>query len=334
MFARPHSLIAHLDGAGDVLLDGPVIRALAAGSRRVTMLCGPRGAPAAALLPGLDEVIVHAAGWVEPEPPPVEREVAMSLVDRIAELGVDQALIFTSAGQSPLPLALLLRLAGVPRLGAISPDHAGSLLDIRLELDDQTEHEVARSLALADAMGCPLPACDDGRLTIERRAELPEEIAELAPYVIVHPGTSGPAVWPVEKHAQLVRLLVAWGRRVVVTGTRDQIALCAQVTGPPRPEVRGLVGDTDLATLVEVMAAADAVVSASSGAAHVAAAAGAPVVSLCETSEPPSRGRPWRVPYTMLGCDEGRGLEALEARDVLTSVQVLVSEARAAVPVS
>ena len=45
-------LIARQDNLGDVLLAGPAVRAVAASGAHVTMLCGPRGAAAAELLPG------------------------------------------------------------------------------------------------------------------------------------------------------------------------------------------------------------------------------------------------------------------------------------------
>ena len=53
-------LVVRLDNDGDVLLAGPAVRAVAAGADRVTLLCGPRGRAAAALLPGVDELIVLA----------------------------------------------------------------------------------------------------------------------------------------------------------------------------------------------------------------------------------------------------------------------------------
>ena len=68
----PHVLAVRLDNEGDVLLAGPAIRALAAGADRVTLLCGPRGRQAAALLPGVDEVLCGRAPWIDPEPDPVE----------------------------------------------------------------------------------------------------------------------------------------------------------------------------------------------------------------------------------------------------------------------
>jgi HAD superfamily hydrolase (TIGR01662 family) len=65
-------LVARSDSAGDVLLTGPAIRAVAAGADRVVLLCGPRGRAAAGLLPGVDEVIEWRLPWIDPQPGPVD----------------------------------------------------------------------------------------------------------------------------------------------------------------------------------------------------------------------------------------------------------------------
>nr|MDQ3611374.1 glycosyltransferase family 9 protein [Actinomycetota bacterium] len=111
-------LVARLDSDGDVLLAGPAVRAVAAGARRVSLLCGPRGESATRLLPGVDDVIVHRAPWIDADPPPVSREDSEALVDAVAARGIDEALVLTSFHQSPLPLALLLRFAGVATIAA------------------------------------------------------------------------------------------------------------------------------------------------------------------------------------------------------------------------
>src|SRR4051794_36371909 len=128
-------LVARMDNDGDVLLAGPAVRAVATRARRVTLLCGPRGQAAAALLPCPDGVIVHRAAWIDPEPEPIDPEAAMRFVAELAARRIHQALILTSFHQSPLPLALLLRLAGVPVVAAISEDYPGSLLDVRHRVD-------------------------------------------------------------------------------------------------------------------------------------------------------------------------------------------------------
>jgi len=126
-----HVLVARQDSMGDVLLAGPAVRAVAAGAGRVTLLCGPRGREAGELLPGVDEVVVEHAAWIDAEPRQVTRRGIDSVVDRLTDLEIDQAVVLTSFRQSPLPLALLLRMAGVPTIAAVSVDYPGSLLDVR-----------------------------------------------------------------------------------------------------------------------------------------------------------------------------------------------------------
>jgi ADP-heptose:LPS heptosyltransferase len=301
MTGLPHTLVARLDSAGDVLLQGPAVRAVAAGSRRVSLLCSPQGAAAAGLLPGVDELLVYPAEWIDPEPRPVRREAVMALVERLAGLRLDAAVVLTSYHQSPLPLALLLRMAGVPQVGAISDDYPGSLIDVRHRVPGDV-HEVERSLSLAAAMGFHLPAGDDGGLGLRRPGRLPAEAAGLAPFVVVHPGASVPArMWSPWRHARLVDELASRGRRVVVTGSEDEAALCARVAGRPRPGVLDLSGRTDLATLAEVLAAAEVVVCGNTGPAHLSAAVGTPVVSLFSPVVPATRWRPWKVLHALLG---------------------------------
>jgi len=293
-----HVLCVRLDSEGDVLLAGPAIRAVAAGAERVTLLCGPRGRQAAGLLPGVDDVRVWHAPWIDPEPEPVTQESVDRLLAELRALRPDRALVFGSFHQSPLPTALLLRLAGVPWIGATSTDYPGSLLDLRHRISDDV-HEVERALALAAAAGFHLPPGDDGSLAVEH-----EPVRDGMPYVVVHPGASVPArAWAPERHAELVSALADAGRRVVVTGAPSEAALTARVAGPPRPGVIDLGGATTLGELAGVLAGADAVVVGNTGPAHLAAAVGTPVVSLFALTVPAVRWRPWRVPHELLSVD-------------------------------
>jgi ADP-heptose:LPS heptosyltransferase len=309
-----HVLVARQDSLGDVLLAGPAVRAVAAGAGRVTLLCGPRGRAAAELLPGVDEVVVAHAGWIDPEPRPVTRTGVDALVDRLVDLELDQALVLTSFHQSPLPLALLLRMAGVPTIAAVSVDYPGSLLDVRHRVDEDL-HEVERGLSLAATLGYRLPEGDDGRLAVRRGGpeDLPGELGH-GPYVVVHPGASVPArAWSPERHAELVDTLVAAGRRVVVTGDTAERPLTARVAGPTRDQVVDLGGRVEVGGLVEVLAGAEVVVVGNTGPAHLAAAVGTPVVSLFSPVVPAARWRPWGVPHVLLG-DQGAACAGSRAR--------------------
>jgi ADP-heptose:LPS heptosyltransferase len=301
------TLVVRLDNAGDVLLCGPAVRAIAAGSQGVTLLAGPHGADAARLLPGVDEVLIWHAPWVGFDPPPVDRAEVADLVARLA--GFDRALIVTSFHQSPLPSALLLRLAGVGHIAAISEDYPGSLLDIRHRVEDDIP-EAERALSLARAAGFSLPPGDEGRLAVRR--PLPRAHAITGPYVVLHPGVSVSArAWPETHYVRAVRDLAARGWRPVVTGGPAERALTARVAGDAGLD---LGGRTTFAELAAVLDGASAIVVANTGPAHLAAAVGTPVVSLFAPVIPAVRWAPYRVRHVLLGDQQAacRGTRARE----------------------
>ena len=292
-------LVARPDSAGDVLVTGPAIRAVAAGSDRVVLLCGPRGRRAAELLPGVDEIIEWRLPWIDPEPEPVDPADLERLTARLAGVDADQALLFTSFHQSALPLALLLRMAGVPRIAAISDDYPGSLLDVRHRVSLAIP-EPERALSLAAAAGFPLPPWDEPVLRL--RALQPRRVAGApmeAGYVVVHPGSSVEArACPPELCAEIVAALARAGHRVVVTGGPGEGELCVRVAA----DVAVNLGEqTSLADFAAILARARCLVVGNSGPAHLAAAVGTPVVSLFAPTVSFGQWGPYRVPTVRLG---------------------------------
>ncbi|MGH3785552.1 MAG: glycosyltransferase family 9 protein [Pseudonocardiaceae bacterium] len=292
------ALVARLDNAGDVLLAGPAVRAVAAHVDKLVMLTGPHGTAAAKLLPGVDHLIEWCAPWIDPYPEPVTAEHVTTLHDAVRAQAPDAALLLTSFHQSALPLALLLRLGGVGWIGAISEDYPGSLLDLRHRVDGDPP-EAQRALGLARAAGYSLPAGDDGRLRV--RGPLPDvrHLTAGPGYVVMHPGASVPArEWPAQHCAQTVRALTAAGYRVLVTGSATEAQLTAEVAGSTGVD---LGGQTDLRALAAVLARACVVVAGNTGPAHLAAAVGTPVVSLFAPVVPAARWAPFGVPTVLLG---------------------------------
>ncbi len=290
-------LVVRSDSAGDVLVTGPGIRAVAAGADRVVLLCGPRGRDAADLLPGVDEVVEHRLPWIDPLPAPVDPAEMAALVTRLAAVAADEAVIFTSFHQSPLPLALLLRMAGVGRIAAISDDYPGTLLDVRHRVPAGVP-EAERALSLAAAAGYGLPEHDEPQLRL-RPVPPPAPEAGEPGYVLLHPGSAAPARGcPPEVAERIARELAAAGHRVVVTGGPQERDLTARVAGR---HARDLGGRTGLAELAAVVAGAGAVVVGNTGPAHLAAAYGVPVVSLFAPTVPFGQWGPWRVPTVRLG---------------------------------
>jgi ADP-heptose:LPS heptosyltransferase len=325
-------LVARLDSAGDVLLAGPAIRAVAASSDRVVLLCGRRGFDAARLLPGVDDVLCWTAPWIDADPAPVSPREIQRFMKEIARRHIGEAVIFTSFHQSALPLALLLRLVGVARVSAVSDDYPGSLLDVRRHVATGVP-EAQRALSLAEAAGFPLPDNDDGRLRV--RDELPDIghlIGTEKAHVVVHPGTSVPArAWPAEHFAELVAMLADAGFTPVVTGSSAEVELTSAVAGSEGTDLGGALSFAELAA---VLKDARAIVVGNTGPAHLAAAVGTPVVSLFAPTVPASQWRPYRVPHVLLGdqsapCKDSRArscpIEGHPCLSTVTPAQALLA---------
>ncbi|WP_410673956.1 glycosyltransferase family 9 protein [Amycolatopsis sp. cmx-4-68] len=303
-------LVARQDNLGDVLLAGPCVRAVAAQASHVTLLTGPHGRAAGELLPGVDEVLTWLAPWIDPEPPPVTAEDTGAFVSLVRERAFDRALILTSFHQSPLPLALLLRQAGVPWVGAISEDYPGSLLDLRHRVDGDPP-EAVRMLSLAEAAGYSLPPDDHGALALRRPLPNTSRLTGGGRYVVVHPAASVPARQPSATWShRMVRALAADGHRVLVTGAPSERLLTQEVAGS---SAVNLGGRTSLAELAAVLSGAQVVVAPNTGPAHLAAAAGTPVVSLFAPVVPAQRWAPYGVPVRVLG-DQHAPCRASRAR--------------------
>lgn len=306
-------LVARLDSVGDVLLAGPAVRAVANGRRAdggapndVVVLCGPQGQSAASLLPHVSDVFAWDSPWITNPAPPVTGAHLDALVDFVRNSRITEAVILTSFHQSPLPLAMLLRLAGVSRITGASTDYAGSLLDVRLRPGEdfpEDQPEAVRALGIAKAAGFRLRDGDDGKLLVKEPPDVRNLVGE-EPYVVVHPGATVPArAWPPLHHAAAVELLEGSGHRVVVTGGPGEKELTATVAGPSALD---LGGQTDLRTLSGVLAKAQVVVTGNTGPAHLAAAVGTPVVSLFSPVVPAVRWAPYGVPLELLGDQNAR----------------------------
>ncbi|GGU17520.1 glycosyltransferase family 9 protein [Lentzea flava] len=275
------TLIARLDSDGDVLLSGPAVRA-AATAGEVVFLCGPGGVQAAEMLPGVTRIIEWECPWIANPAPDVRPFDIEAMTALLHGVRADVALILTSFHQSPLPLALVLRLAGVPKIVARSVDYPGSLLDVRLR-DDPDIPEAERALEVARAAG--FPASDSSLAVVE-----PPKTPLSRPYVVVHPGATAPArTWSPDRWAKAVVALTAAGYRVVVTGGPAEAGLTEHVAGACGHD---LGGRTSFRELAGVLAGADAVVVGNTGPAHLAAAVGTPVVSLFAPVVPASRWAP------------------------------------------
>jgi ADP-heptose:LPS heptosyltransferase len=295
------ALAVRLDSDGDVLLAGPALRQLRADVGTLHLLVSPSGAEAAGILPGVDRVLVADVPWIRGEVGAGDPEILGTLLEELRAGRYDEVVILTSFHQSPLPMALLARWAGVPKVVGTSDDYPGSLLDVRhhrLATGDDTGfgggHEVEAMRAVVAAAGHP--RVDSGGLRV-RHGAAPAELGNR--YVVVHPTASAPSrAIGAERAADYARALDEAGWAVVVTGGPGEEAVGRCVT--PRGGT-DLTGRISLEQLAAVLSGASAVVVGNTGPAHLAAAVGTPVVSIFSPVVPAERWAPYGVPHVVLG---------------------------------
>ncbi|MEJ2863545.1 glycosyltransferase family 9 protein [Actinomycetospora flava] len=199
-------------------------------------------------------------------------------------------------GKGPESHARLEALAPRRRIGHAAPGWDGPPW-----VDDPARPERRRWCDLLVAAGLVTDAdADDLRL--------PGRRAVTGGPVVVHPGAAyGSKRWPAARFAVCAAVLQAQGHAVVVTGSDDERRLTAEVVAraglPPDAD---LGGRTDLAGLLDLVAAASLVLAGDTGVSHVATAFGTPSVTLFGPVPPTQWGPPPGGPHVVLGDDTVR----------------------------
>ena len=340
---------------GDVLMTTAAMRALRAGGRSITLLTSPAGAELAPLLPEVDEAIAYDAPWTKPGGGEAGRDLAM--VDRLAADRFDAAAIFTVYSQSPLPAALLCRMAGIPLRLAHCRENPYDLLSDWVperEPEGGVRHEVRRQLDLVAAVGA---VTGDERLSLRVPAGARRRVDELLraegidphePFLVLHPGASAPSRrYPEERWTEAARALAERRRvRVVLTGDGSEVALARRIAGAVGPPVVNVAGRLALPDLAALLERSRLLVAGNTGPVHVAAAVGTPVVDLYALTNP--QHPPWGVPVRVLYhwvpcrwcyrsvCPEGhhRCLRMVEPGEVVRAALELLEDPAAAEPAS
>lgn len=303
-------LAIRLDTLGDVIMTTPALRALKQGlpGARLTLLTSPPGALAGRLVPEVDDVLVYEAPWLKASPPRPDSRLDRRFVDDLRARRFDAAVVFTVYSQNPLPAALLAYLADIPlRLAHCRENPYHLLTDWVKETEPEAgiRHEVRRQLDLVAHLGFR-PAHE--RLSLrpappDRRraaAELQRLGLGARPWIALHPGaTASSRRYPPESFARVVRALVQDHHLpVVFTGAADEVPLIDQIRAAAGVPTFSLAGRLSLGALAATLARAALLISNNTGPAHVAAAAGTPVVSLYALTNP--QHTPWGVPTRIL----------------------------------
>lgn len=136
---------------------------------------------------------------------------------------------------------------------------------------------------LADHSGFAAPAADDtvGELVRGGRKR-----------IILHPGSQGSAVeWGTDRFSELIHLLHPGQFEVIVTGTQQESTALRASLPMHLPHVTDASGMLTLHQLIALIARSDALVAASTGPLHIAAACGIRTIGLYARQRPLHPGR-------------------------------------------
>lgn len=127
------------------------------------------------------------------------------------------------------------------------------------------------------------------------------------PAIALMPGAEyGPAKqWPLAYFRELAEKLVAAGKQVWILGGAKDAAAGAEISAAGLAELHNLCGKTQLADVVDLLAAAEAAVTNDSGLMHVAAAVGTKVHAIYGSSSPaytPPLTANNKIHYLQLDC--------------------------------
>jgi ADP-heptose:LPS heptosyltransferase len=300
-------LVVRPGDLGDVVMTGPALRAVKAHHPHIhlTLLASPGGAPAAALLPWVDEVKTHRALWQDRGEPALDGARDRALIEDLRAGAHDAALILTRSSQSPHPAALACALAGVPvRVGASR--ERGQALTFALPSAPDPLHQVEHDLRLVEAVG--LPATDrrlELRVPEAARAAVHDLLAAAdvtGPYVVLSAFASCRA-----RTFEPARFVLA--ARLLSEQTGLKIALCGRETDRARAQPLAaalgahglnLVGATDLPAFAALIAGARLVLTNNSAALHLADALAVPQLVMYAGTELESQWAPRVSPHLLL----------------------------------
>jgi heptosyltransferase-2 len=269
---------------GDAVMMGSLVERLKAAQpgRRITVLTPEHLEGLVRRLPGVDDAVVNPFA-----------HGALRLSDRLG-LGrslrgrFDEAIVLPQSWKSVLvPFFAAIRR----RTGFVGEARYGLLNDARPLDEAALPRMVDRFCRLADPPG----AAARGPTPPPRLEANPQAVAatlarfDLAgpPAVALCVGAEfGPAKrWPAAHFAALARRLASEGRAVWLLGGPGDAGIGDEVAALA-PEAINLAGRTTLSEAIDLISAAQAVVSNDSGLMHVAAALGRPVVGLYGATSP------------------------------------------------
>jgi heptosyltransferase II len=206
--------------------------------------------------------------------------------EQTVRVEADTAILLPNSFRS----ALLARRAGIAQRWGYRTDWRGLLLTRAIARPRSGIHQIEYYQRLTHALGFPSgPSTPRLHAPSTARAAAACVLARAGwdgknPFVALSPGAAygGAKRWPPDRFAAVARVLESEGIRSVLVGSAADVPTGRQVESASRGDtsIVNVIGRTDLAQLAGLLSMARALVSNDSGAMHLGAALGVPVVAV------------------------------------------------------
>jgi lipopolysaccharide heptosyltransferase II len=160
----------------------------------------------------------------------------------------------------------------------------------RIEKGDSSKHMLEQYMDFAVHLGIPAMTDPLWKIAIPRKTSL------LLPdrYIVLNIGASKKAnLWPGNRFVELANMLAQQKLNCVLTGGPEDIERAGLIESQVDSSLINLVGQTTIEDLIDVLSAAETVVSCDTGPMHLAVALGSRTVALFGPANPQRTG-----PYT------------------------------------
>jgi ADP-heptose:LPS heptosyltransferase len=294
-------VLLRLDRIGDFILGIPAYRALrkAYTQDRISVVVPSDVAELARACPYFDEVYLYDASWLKPGASRLPRwKSAYKLVRFLRGLSI--GLLIDFRYQSRLD-PLVAGLSGAKKTVGFNLGWVSWFLTKKVPPPPFQMHQVDRNLCPLEAMGIrsesrQLEMWIDERDKKTAETHLPvQELLPNVPRIAVHIGAATPAKqWSEERYAAVIHEIHANTQaEILIFGGEKDLESAHEVLDGLECPVINLVGKLTLRQMAALFKHCNVFVGCDSGAAHIAAACGIPVVSLFSAANEEAVWRPW-----------------------------------------
>jgi ADP-heptose:LPS heptosyltransferase len=254
-------LVITTTALGDTLWATPALESLRASfpNAYIAVLTSPIGEEALRYNPWTNDLFVLKGFWTLKRLPLFSEIIILHASQRFA-----------------LPMAALL---GPNRIVGTSGINKGLDELLTDSIDNRQEHEIERRLQLIERIGAKRHS-ETLSFFLQPQEIVPPQLNTIA----LHPGSKDPFKrWPKEHFIEIGRQLQKMGYQIVITGTKEELALRREVADAIQAR---LLGDFSLREFAAFLNRIDLLISNDTGPVHLACALKRPVIAIYSSTDP------------------------------------------------